>query len=139
ARFDAMEPHRAGLAPILSSARRDPLLAARLHRARLRTARWLLEIAGVDSSGGAGMARTHGFAVILARVTREWLRDEAGDLSRTMRALDRALRSVEGWRARWDDLAGKRARAEPEPEGPEPIRPAGDAAPGAPTSDTPNA
>lgn len=110
ARFDAMEPHRAALASIVKGARGDPAYAARGLAMLSRTSRWLLELAGVDTSGMAGFARAKGFSAILARVGRVWLKDEGGDLSRTMASLDRALRDVEDWAERWPFSGRRRAR-----------------------------
>ena len=107
ARFDAMERRRAGAVSILGHELDRPLGALRLWPASTRTARWLLALAGVDTSGARGQARVQGFAVILARATRAWLRDDAGDLSKTMAALDRMLRDVDGWRARFSDAADR--------------------------------
>ncbi len=115
ARFDAMEQERAGLASILSDELSRPLSAARLWPRAARTARWLLELAGVDTSGAAGAARVQGFTAILARATRAWLEDEAGDLSRTMATLDRTLRDVETWRARLASVRRRASRGAEEP------------------------
>ena len=54
----------------------------------------------MDTAGPAGAARTQGMVAILARTMRAWLKDDAGDLSRTMATLDRALRDVESWKER---------------------------------------
>lgn len=101
ARFDAMEPHRAGLKPILKAARSDPALAARGVAMTARSACWLLEIAGVDTSGLGGALRVQGFALILARALRAWESEEAPGLARTMAALDRGLRDAEDWISRF--------------------------------------
>jgi AcrR family transcriptional regulator len=116
ARYDAMERHRAGLVSIIRAEISNPLGVAQMIPRALRTARWLLELAGVDTSGAVGAARVHGFALVLARTTRAWLSDDAGDLSRTMAALDRALRDVETWRERFTPPSrrGRSANAEPQ-------------------------
>jgi AcrR family transcriptional regulator len=111
ARFDAMEKDRAGVASILRAEVSSPLGAARMWPRASRTARWLLELAGVDTSGALGAARVQGFTLILARATRAWLKDDGGDLSRTMATLDRALRDAEAWGER---LSGARPKAEGE-------------------------
>lgn len=101
ARFDAMEPHRAALKSIIKAEGEDAGLMVRAWARLSRSARWLLEVAGVDASGARGAARVQGFAAILARTTRAWMKDDAGDLSRTMATLDRHLRDVEDWAGRW--------------------------------------
>jgi len=125
ARFDAMEPRRAGLVAIMDAQLRTPLGVARMWPRAMRTARWLLELAGVDTSGALGAARVQGFTAVLARTTRAWLRDDAGDLAKTMSTLDRALRDVEDWSER---LKGARSRTAGESaEGAEPSSDAGHA------------
>jgi AcrR family transcriptional regulator len=116
ARFDAMESERTGIASILSAEVSTPLGAARMWPRATRTARWLLELAGVDTSGAVGAARVQGFALILARATRAWLKDGAGDLSRTMATLDRALRDAEAWGERLSGGRAKARRADADPE-----------------------
>lgn len=101
ARFDAMEARRAGLASILKAEVRRPGAGARALPRGLRTARWLMELAGVDSSGPVGIARAGGFALILARVAQTWVDDDEGGLAKTMAALDRALRDLDAWRERF--------------------------------------
>ncbi len=120
ARFDAMEPHRAALKSIIEAERQDAGLMLHAWTRLSRTARWLLEIAGMDASGVRGAARVQGFAAILARATRAWMRDDAGDLARTMATLDRRLRDVEDWAGRWPfarraqtDRGDEDAHAEP--------------------------
>ena len=131
ARFDAMEPHRAGLAPILQAATGDLGSAARGFLSLKRSARWLLELAGVSTDGLAGVARVQGFTPILGRAGRAWLKDEGGDLSLTMRQLDRDLRDVVDWgeRLKWPrkkpDDQKSAGPGGPDSDGPEPINPAG--------------
>lgn len=97
ARFDALESRRAGYAPIVADTLDHPLRAARAWPRLVRTARWLIEVAGTDASGPAGLARAHAFAAVLAETTRAWLADDAGGLARTQATLDRALARWERW------------------------------------------
>jgi AcrR family transcriptional regulator len=117
ARFDVMEKERVGLVSILQSELASPLNAARLWPGAARTARWLLELAGVDTAGPVGAARVHGFTLILARTTRAWLADDQGDLSRTMATLDRALRDAETWRERFRRARRPRGNGEEAAQG----------------------
>jgi AcrR family transcriptional regulator len=129
ARFDAMEARRAGLASILRAEMGRPLAAAARWPRLLRTARWLMELAGEDSGGPLGLARANVFAAVLARTTGAWLEDDGGDLARTMATLDRALRDLESWRERMrprgrtSDAASGAATPEQQPSG----QPVGDA------------
>lgn len=116
ARFDAMEPYRAGLTSIFNDVRRDPSLAAHGWGMGQRSARWLLELAGVDTAGASGFARVQGFTVILGRAVDAWRKDDAGDLARTMAALDRDLRDAEARLSRWPFKKTKRtSQEEPQP------------------------
>jgi AcrR family transcriptional regulator len=112
ARFDAMEARRAGLVSILKAEAAKPAAAARALPRGLRTARWLMELAGVDSSGPMGLARAGGVVLILGRTTQAWLEEEAGGLAKTMAALDRALRDLETWRERFSPARGSKAPSE---------------------------
>lgn len=90
-RLDALEPHRAAIASLTRSARRDPLLATELLRLAAASQRWMLACAGLEATGLGGAARAHGLAVLFARVVAVWLDDEDPGLSRTMAKLDREL------------------------------------------------
>lgn len=114
ARFEAMEAERPALVSIISSATSGPLGLAHAAPRGLKTARWLLELAGVDTSGAPGAAMTAAFAFALARALRAWLEDEGGDLSRTMAALDRGLRDIETWRDRFKTRGRRGGEAGPE-------------------------
>lgn len=93
-RIEAMEPHRAALTLIH---RADPAgTAMRLPR----TARALLEAAGVDTSGKRGVARVAAMTAVWARVLQVW-RDDEGALNRTMAELDKRLKD---WRRRLDQV-----------------------------------
>ena len=95
ARFDAAQPHRAALTALDVEARRRPALAAALLSTLPRTAALLLSVAGVNTIGLSGLARTHAFAALLADVGRTWLRDDDADQGATMKALDTRLDQAE--------------------------------------------
>ena len=88
ARLEAMEPHRTALIAIAKA--EGPLaLAPRLPR----TARALLEAAGIDASGVRGRARLAAMTAVWARVLQVW-RDDEGALNRTMAEIDRQLKAM---------------------------------------------
>lgn len=91
-RLDALEPHRAAIASLLRSARRDPRLALKLFSASTRSQRWMLAAAGIDATGLRGDAKARGLALLFARLLDVWLKDEDPGLSRTMARLDEELR-----------------------------------------------
>jgi AcrR family transcriptional regulator len=144
-RFDLLSPYKAAMISIARDAGIDRGLAC----AVLNSQHWMLQAAGVDTTGARGAVRVAGLASVYATVFRVWLEDDDPGLARTMAALDRRLRrgernlqaldSVCGALGRIGDVfAGRRTggRApggtspQPEPETPPPAAPAGDAQPG---------
>ena len=88
ARLEAMEPHRTALVAI----GRSEGLAA-LGPRLPRTARALLEAAGIDSGGVAGAARIVAMTAVWTRILLVW-RDDEGALNRTMAEIDKQLKSM---------------------------------------------
>ena len=74
---------------------RDPFAALALTPSALQSLAWMLEAAGIDSSGLRGAVRVRGLALIWAAAFRVWLDDEDGGLAPTMAELDRRLRQAE--------------------------------------------
>lgn len=104
-RLDALEPHRDAVRALMRSAKRDPLLAARLLRLSERSQRWMLAAAGIDCTGAAGAIRAKGLALLFAKVLEVWLADEDPGLGRTMAALDEQLTRGGKLLGMLDDLA----------------------------------
>jgi AcrR family transcriptional regulator len=94
-RFDVLAPHKQALCAIARGVACDPrglcALACRLERSMA----WMLEAAGIGTSGLAGMARVKGMMVIYGRVLRQWFRDDSEDMAKTMAELDKRLRQAE--------------------------------------------
>ena len=88
ARLEAMEPHRFVLLAIARDEQPERI-AARLPR----TARALLQAAGVRTDGLAGAARIAATTVVWARVLQVW-RDDEGALNRTMAEIDSRLKQM---------------------------------------------
>jgi AcrR family transcriptional regulator len=94
-RFDAMSPHRKGLASALRDGGADPWALACGARRFVKAMALTLETAGISSSGLAGLARVEGLGAAYLYVLRTFLDDDSADLARTMAALDTALRRAE--------------------------------------------
>ena len=94
-RFDALQPHRAGLGNLIYDQARDPLAALCSAQQLLRSMAAMLEAARIPSSGLAGAARSKGLAGLYLVTLRVWLRDETADMAKTMAALDGYLRRIE--------------------------------------------
>jgi hypothetical protein len=79
---------------------RQPELALLLGCATRRSMRWMLEAAGVSTRGLTGRLRVRGLVAIWLWAVRAWQVDDTADMSKTMSALDAALRRAEqlaGW------------------------------------------
>ncbi len=90
-RFDALQQHRAGILQLLRALRTDPATSLLLYGATLRSMKWLLDGAGIPSSGIVGGLRVHGLLALWLYALRAWEGDESPDLSATMAAVDRGL------------------------------------------------
>ncbi|MET0547116.1 MAG: TetR family transcriptional regulator [Caulobacterales bacterium] len=94
-RFDAMETRRAGLLAIDAEAAKSPSQMAIAAALSLRTARWLMTVAGVEPNGPIGAVEFGAMVGVLRSARAAWREDSHGDLSRTMSTLDRGLRDIE--------------------------------------------
>ncbi len=102
-RIDALTPHKAGLAAVMRDAGRDPVAALSGTPRLLRSMSWMLEAAGIDSTGPAGTLRTRGLALIWLMTLRAWIADDSPDAAKTMAALDSRLRQADRWAAAFTD------------------------------------
>ena len=96
-RYDALRPHRAALAALRRAGMRDPLLALALGPSARRSMAAMLEAASLSSDGLNGALRQNGLLAVHYAVSRVFDRDETGDLSKTMAALDGRLKTAERW------------------------------------------
>ena len=118
-RFDALAPHRDAVRSILRAVSADPCAACARAKSVAASMTWMLEAAGIDSSGLAGRLRVKGLVAIYMDVMRVWLADDSEDMARTMAVLDRRLvlaDRVETVLAR--GFRSRPARAEPAEEAP---------------------
>jgi AcrR family transcriptional regulator len=96
-RFDALTPHRAAVTTLARDLPLDPAAALCAAAGLLRSMRWMLEAAGISSTGPAGAVAVRLVAAAYLAVMRVWQRDDSPDLARTMSALDARLRRIERW------------------------------------------
>lgn len=96
-RYDALKPYRAVLRALRQAATSDPLLALALSPALRRSMACMLEAASLPADGISGAARQNGLLAIHYTVSGVFDRDESADLSKTMAALDRRLKTAEKW------------------------------------------
>jgi len=93
-RFDAMLPHKTAVVSMAHDLGREPLALFCTWPRLTKSMAWMLEAAGVDSSGLAGLVRTKGLAVIYLAAMRAWLSDDSADLARTMAVLPRRKKAA---------------------------------------------
>jgi AcrR family transcriptional regulator len=103
-RLEALAPDRAAIRSLMRSARRHPSLAFALNTLALRSQRWMLTAANIDTAGPRGAIRAQGLALLFADVLRTFVHDEDEGLARTMAALDRALARGQRWSGFLHDL-----------------------------------
>ncbi len=94
-RFDALGPYKEALRAIGRDLRREPLTALCLVPYGLNSMRWMLEAAGLSSSGWKGRLRAKALGVVWLRAAATWMDDDSEDLGPTMATLDKALRQAE--------------------------------------------
>ncbi len=94
-RFDALLPSRAGLKRIAQDLGRLQLEALPAGLALPRSMGWMLEAAGIPAAGLRGALRSRVLSVAYLAAFRAFLEDDSADLTRTMAALERALRRAE--------------------------------------------
>ena len=94
-RYDLLVPQRAVVRRLREDLRRDPAAALGLAPAVDRSMAVVLEAAGLASDGWRGHLRRQGLALVHARVLAVFIDDDTTDLSRTMVALDRDLKTAE--------------------------------------------
>ncbi len=94
-RFDTLGEHRDAVVALHRSLPSDPLAAISLGPTALISTSWMLEAAGISARGPFGLLRVKGLLAVWLSALRVWVADDSPDLSRTMAALDRYLRSAE--------------------------------------------
>jgi AcrR family transcriptional regulator len=103
-RIEALAPYKDAIRSLVNSTRRNPGLAMALNGMAMRSQRWMLTSAGIDTHGPRGLLRIQGTALLFGRVVTIWTEDDDESLDRTMAVLDRGLASAERWSGLMDDL-----------------------------------
>ncbi len=94
-RFDALAAERDGVVAIVRALPGDPLTAVQLALGFAASIAWMLEAAGLSTTGVVGSLRVKGLAVVYLATLRTWLDDDSLDMAKTMAALDRNLQRAE--------------------------------------------
>lgn len=94
-RFEALQPHRAAVASILSDRLRRPGAGLAALPQLGRSMAWMLVAAGIPTDGWRGLLRIKGLSALWLATLRVWLQDDSEDMAKTMAALDRNLQRAE--------------------------------------------
>ena len=94
-RLDVFQQHRAGVLALFRALPGRPGAALLLGDATRRSMRWMLEAAGVSTTGVVGGLRVHGLVAVWLWTIRTWQKDDSLDMATTMAALDKALNQAE--------------------------------------------
>lgn len=94
-RFDILNEDRDAIVSILSTFRLDPkeLVLSLPHLGRSMS--WMLEAAGIDTTGIKGAIRIAGATGVYLYAVKAWMKDEGEGLPKTMAALDKGLNRAE--------------------------------------------
>ncbi len=94
-RYEILNDYRPGLMSILQSFKYDPKQVMFSAPYLCRSMSWMLEAAGMETSGIRGAARVAGLTALYVKVLRTWKDDDTPDLGATMAALDKDLSRME--------------------------------------------
>ena len=94
-RLDALAPHKPAIRALLRDLPRDPAVVLCTGPRFLNAMRWMAESAGVETGGVGGCLRVNGLAAVYLATLRAWLGDDSPDNTKTLAALDRALKQAE--------------------------------------------
>ena len=94
-RFDALAAERHGVVAIVRALPGDPLSALMLAPGFATSMAWMLESAGLSTTGLIGALRVKGLGLVYLATLRAWLEDDSIDMAKTMAALDRNLQRAD--------------------------------------------
>ena len=96
-RYDALKPYRSAVRALRQAAVADPLLGLALGAPLRRSMACILEAASITSDGTSGAVRQMGLLAVDQALLGIFMKDDSADLSQTMAALDRRLKTAERW------------------------------------------
>ena len=96
-RFDVLNEHRDGARAILGSFKCDPKQTLICLPHLCRSMGWMMDAAGIETSGLKGAAKIAGLTAIYLKALWVWRDDDSPDMSKTMAALDQSLGHAEQW------------------------------------------
>ncbi len=96
-RFEVMEPYKKALSRIYADMKKGKNLDSVSVSHLLTTSHWLLEAAGVKTSGKRGALKVAGLSALQVRMLPVWFEDRDPGLAKTMSELDKKLKEGEEW------------------------------------------
>ena len=96
-RIDALQPGREALALLPDPRRGAPHLLVAVTPHLLPSMVWTLEAAGLATGGMLDLLRAKALGIAYGLTLRAFVADPSPDLSDTMKALDQALKRLQGW------------------------------------------
>ena len=90
-RFEVLNDYRGGVVAILQSFCFDPKQAVISCPHLARSMTWMLEAAGIETTGVRGAVKVAGVTGLYLKVLKTWKDDDSPDLGKTMAALDKDL------------------------------------------------
>lgn len=93
-RLDALAPYKPGLKRLAEEGVRAPFAGLAVACSIDRAMPWMLEAAGIGSSGLGGQIKAKALAAIYLSAVKVWLTDDSADLGKTMGALDKGFERV---------------------------------------------
>lgn len=94
-RFDVLNDHREGITAILKTFKCDPKQALISLPHLCRSMGWVLDAAGIETSGIKGAVRVTGLTGLYLKTLWVWMDDDTEDMAATMAALDKNLERSE--------------------------------------------
>ncbi len=94
-RFDALSEYRDGVVSVFHAFKCDPKQAVIALPHLCCSMAWMLEAAGVDTSGVKGAAKVAGLTGVYLKAIRVWVKDDSPDMGKTMAELDKSLGGLE--------------------------------------------
>lgn len=94
-RVDVLTPYKQVIHVLWRDLWKDPLVALSSVPQGINSVTWILQAAGLDTTGILGALRVKAFAVCYLATIYAWLQDDSQDLDVTMEALDSNLRRLE--------------------------------------------
>ena len=98
-RFDALQPYKPALGKLRRELPLDPPAALAAGAGLLHSMAWMLEAAGIVTTGIGGVLAVRLTVAAYLMTQRIWVGDDSPDLAPTMAELDRRLRGIERWLA----------------------------------------